>query len=620
MKIGMKNGFIVMSLLTAFFLSACGGGGGTPPPPTVTTSAAATITLHTATLNGVVNPHAQATSALFEWGTDNALVNPTLTTAQAVGAGSADVSVSAPITGLTFGTTYYYRVSATNASGTQKGAIVSFATGSPNSAPTVTTDNASSVTISGAVLNGSVNPNELATTAVFEWGTDPALLASVNTTSPAHSVGAGGTSVAVSDPLSGLIPGTTYYFRVSATNSVGTSKGAIRSFVTVAQPPTVTTNPANAITITGATLNGTVNPNGLAVADAHFEWGTSPTLATSTSTANQSAGSGFTGQAVSASLTGLAAGTTYYFRVVASNSAGTSTGSIQSFDTVAQPPTVATAAADNISVTGATLHGTVNPNGLAVTPTSSMERVRPWRRSPPRHQSAGSGLTDQAVSAFVPGLTAGTTYYFRVVAANSAGTSTGLILSFTTLSFSDAFTTDTTGTYNPNQTFGAGSTFSWDSTGQRAQVTNAGTNGLEFSHAVPARSSGVFSIDFSPTTPFGTHGGFWIQLIEDANTYYEISNFDWGANPPTGTDNSAAVKKFVGGIEVDTQLFTTGYTQGGNFNITITFSPTQVTVDGFGAQVVLSASNTTPISVGSFKVETGQQDAFYDNIRMVAGP
>ena len=50
------------------------------------------------------------------------------------------------------------------------------------------------------------------------------------------------------------------------------------------------------------------------------------------------------------------------------------------------------------------------------------------------------------------GLAAGTTYYFRVVASNAAGTTNGLILSFTTDYFSDAFTTDTTGTYTVTQT------------------------------------------------------------------------------------------------------------------------------------------------------------------------
>ena len=167
-----NTGFLVLSLLTAFFLSACGGGGSDapPPPPTSTTAAATGISLHTATLNGTVNPHAQATTALFEWGTDSALAAPTLTAAQPVGSGSADNTVSATTLNLTLGTTYYYRVAATNASGTQKGTIASFTTALPNSPPTVTTEAATSVTISSATLNGTVIPNELATSAAFEWG------------------------------------------------------------------------------------------------------------------------------------------------------------------------------------------------------------------------------------------------------------------------------------------------------------------------------------------------------------------------------------------------------------------------------------------------------------------
>ena len=125
MRFHRTVGFLLLGLFTAFYLSACGGGGGgssaPPPAPTTTTVAATGVSLHVATLNGTVNPHAQDTNAWFEWGTDSTLAAPTLTSTQAIGAGSADNSVSAGLSGLTLGTTYYYRVAASNASGTKKG-------------------------------------------------------------------------------------------------------------------------------------------------------------------------------------------------------------------------------------------------------------------------------------------------------------------------------------------------------------------------------------------------------------------------------------------------------------------------------------------------------------------
>ena len=323
--------FLFYGLLILFF-SACGGGGGgedSPPhPPTATTTAATEISLHTATLNGTVNPHAQVTNAWLEWGTDNALASPAVTAAQAIGAGTTDQSVGATITGLTLGTTYYYRIAAANASGTQKGTIASFTTALPNSPPSLTTDAATSVTVSGAVLNGTVSPNELDTTAVFEWGTDsnPATF----TSTPSQSLGAGTTSVAITASLSGLTPGVTYYFRVAATNPAGTTKGSIVSFLTVAQAPTAATAAVTAITTSGATLNGTVNPNGLAT-DAYFEYGTDSALAGPSTTSTQAMGSGASPLSYSRSISGLSPYTTYYFRAAASNSNGTQKGVINSF-------------------------------------------------------------------------------------------------------------------------------------------------------------------------------------------------------------------------------------------------------------------------------------------------
>ena len=460
------TGYFALFLFILLLSPGCGGGGGSgennpPPSPTTTTAAATGISLHIATLNGTVNPHAQATNAWFEWGMDNTLVNPTLTTAQAIGAGSADNSVTAPITGLTLGTTYFYRVAATNASGTQKGAVTSFTTALPNSPPSVITNAATSVAISGGVLNGTVNPNELATTAVFEWGTDSNLTSFTSTTT--QSLGAATTSVAITASLTNLTPGTTYYYRVAATNPAGTTKGTIASFTAVAQAPTVSTAAATSVTIDGVTLNGTVNPNGLAVSDYHFEYGTDSNLATVTSTSAQTLAAGYTGQAITASLSGLIPGTTYYFRVVATNPAGTSNGLIVSFITVAQAPTVSTAAATSITTSGVTLNGTVNPNGLAVSDyhfeygtDSNLATVTSTSA-----QTLAAGYTGQAITASLSGLIPGTTYYFRVVATNPAGTSNGLIVSFITVAqaptVSTAAATSITtsgatlnGTVNPN--------------------------------------------------------------------------------------------------------------------------------------------------------------------------
>jgi hypothetical protein len=101
--------------------------------------------------------------------------------------------------------------------------------------------------------------------------------------------------------------------------------------VTVAQAPVIRTYPgASALPIHGATLNGSVDPNGYAT-NYYFQYG--PTTAYGSSSATQSAGSGWQPTSVSANLTGLTSSTTYHFRLVASSGAGTSYGQDQVFST-----------------------------------------------------------------------------------------------------------------------------------------------------------------------------------------------------------------------------------------------------------------------------------------------
>ena len=102
-------------------------------------------------------------------------------------------------------------------------------------APTVTTGGASDVTQSGATVSGTVNPNGQSTTYHFEYGTTSGYGQS---TAPA---GAGDGTAAVAAPasLTGLDPGTTYHYRLVATNATGTSVGGDRTFTTSGGPPAV---------------------------------------------------------------------------------------------------------------------------------------------------------------------------------------------------------------------------------------------------------------------------------------------------------------------------------------------------------------------------------------------
>lgn len=100
------------------------------------------------------------------------------------------------------------------------------------SAPVVVAQAATAVGPTSAVLRGTINPKDKPTAYAFEYGTTTAYGA----LSPAASLAKGKADVVVSYALSGLVPSTTYHFRLVASNDSGTTRGADVAFTTTPDP------------------------------------------------------------------------------------------------------------------------------------------------------------------------------------------------------------------------------------------------------------------------------------------------------------------------------------------------------------------------------------------------
>lgn len=98
------------------------------------------------------------------------------------------------------------------------------------------------------------------------------------------------------------------------------------------QAPLASTSAATNVTSSGATLNGSVNPEGAATS-YKFDYGTTASYGSSTPAG--SAGSGTSAVNENAVLTGLSPSTVYHYRIEAANSGGTTDGSDQTFTTPA---------------------------------------------------------------------------------------------------------------------------------------------------------------------------------------------------------------------------------------------------------------------------------------------
>lgn len=140
------------------------------------------------------------------------------------------------------------------------------------SKPAASTGVTTNVGTTTAELHGTVDPNGASTTYYFQWGKTT----SYGSSSTPASAGSGTSPESVDTKADHLKLGTTYHYRLVATNSAGTTHGADHTFTTATSPATPTaagaaTGSVEDLSSTGVALTGTVTPNGKT--SWYFLWG-----------------------------------------------------------------------------------------------------------------------------------------------------------------------------------------------------------------------------------------------------------------------------------------------------------------------------------------------------------
>ena len=283
------------------------------------------------------------------------------------------------VTGLTANTTYYYRIRAYNACGTSASSATSTQVTTGTMAPCYTAWNSTTWYAPNNICGNPYGGSTVSYNGYNYYLT--------------------GSYCSINE-----IPSTsTWSF---------THQGACAS---LSAPTITTTNAASAITCTGATSGGTtLSDGGASITAKGVCWNTTSNPTTANSKTTDGTGSSdFT-----SSITGLTVGTTYYLRAYATNSVGTSYGPEILLTTATGTPSAPTSsAASSVSCTSmaANWSAKANATGYYLDVNTNNTFSGTWVLN---NVNVGNVTTYS-----ITGLTANTTYYYRVSAYNACGTS-----------------------------------------------------------------------------------------------------------------------------------------------------------------------------------------------------
>jgi hypothetical protein len=487
----------------------------------VTTNPATSITHNSARLNGELTSLGAVDNATvsFLWGNAHGVLNQETAGQPMTGTGAFYFDLGS----LNPATTYYF-MSKVVGDGDDYGVERNFTTNSA-SAPAVTTNDATDLATTSASLNGNLDSVGTAASVIvsFEWGT----------TTGSYTQTTDNQTLSATSPffanLTGLTPGTTYYFRAKAVGD-GQDLGDEKSFIALGTP-TVTTSAATSLATTSATLNGNLTTLGTATSvNVSFEWGLTTSYGNVTTSEAKTAAGTF-----SANLTGLTAKTTYHFRAKAVGD-GTTYGEDVTFATSTIAPTVTTSAATSLATTSATLNGNLTTLGTATSVNVSFQ----WGTT----TSYGSETTAQSISAIgtfsanlTTGLSANTTYHFQTKAVGDGSAVYGDDMSFTTASLADT-TAPVISLVNSSAITKTGATITWT-------TNEAATSQVEY-----GLTEEYGSVTTEDTNLVTSHSVDLTDLKAGKTYHYRVISTDAANNQAVSADEIFTTAARSGGMPI----------------------------------------------------------------------